>query len=190
MVGSERVARERYREWLALRSGAKRIAVGGRATVFAPVSDLRLILIDDEGHQSYKEGRAPRYHARTVAAERARRAGATLVLVGVPPSVEARAATERGPYVLVSPPRPEERKHRSSVTVIEQGTLVPSAPTLQAAKESLAARRRVVLVTHRGGSHAGSVAGRAVRILAPSKPMQLDSSSTPADVARAARSAD
>jgi len=189
-LGSHRSARERYRDWLAIQAGAKRIAVGGRAAVFAPMRDLRLIVIDDEGHQSYKEGRAPRYHARAVAAERARRTGATLVLVGVPPSVEARAATERGPYVLVGPPRPEERKHRSSVTVIEQGTLVPSAPTLQAAKESLAARRRVVLVTHRGGSHAGSIAARAVRILAPSKPMQLDSSSTPADVARAARSAD
>jgi len=189
-LGSHRSARERYRDWLALRAGAKRIAVGSRGAVFAPMRDLRLILIDDEGHQSYKEGRAPRYHARAVAAERARRTGATLVLVGVPPSVEARAATERGPYVLVAPPRPEERKHRPSVTVIEQGTLVPSAPTLQAAKEALAARRRVVLVTHRGGSNAGSITVRAVRILAPSKPMQLDSSSPAADVARAVRSAD
>ena len=190
MVGSERVARERYRDWLALRSGAKRIAVGGRGAVFAPVSDLRLIVIDDEGHQSYKEGRAPRYHARTVAAERARRARATLLLVGVPPSLEARAATERGPYVLVAPSRAEERRHRPSVTVVEQGTLVPSAQTVNAAKEELAAGRRVVLITHRGGSSADAVAERAIRILAPAKPARLDASSKPADVARAVRSAD
>jgi primosomal protein N' (replication factor Y) len=189
-LGSHRSARERYRDWLALHAGAKRIAVGGRAAVFAPIRDLRLIVVDDEGHQSYKEGRAPRYHARAVAAERARRAGATLVLVGVPPSVEARAATERGPYALVAPPRPEERRHRPSVTVVEHGPLVPSAPTLQAAKESLAARRRVVLITHRGGAHTASIVARAVRILAPSKPAQLGSASTPADVARAVRSAD
>ena len=189
-LGSHRSSRERYRDWLALHAGVKQIAVGGRVAVFAPMHDLRLIVVDDESHQSYKEGRAPRYQARAVAAERARRTGATLVLVGVPPSVEARAATERGPYVLVAPPRPEERKHRSSVTVIEQGRLVPSAPTLQAAKDSLAARRRVVLITHRGGTRAESIAERAVRILTPSKPAQLGSSSTPADVARAVRTAD
>jgi primosomal protein N' (replication factor Y) len=190
MLGSERAARERYRDWLALRSGAKRIAVGGRGAVFAPVADLRLIVIDDEGHQSYKEGRAPRYHARTVAAERARSAGATLVLLGVPPSVEARAATERGPYILVAPSRADERRHRPSVTVVEQGTLVPSAQTVKAAKEELAARRRVVLLTHRGGASADAVAERAIRILAPAKPARLDASSKPADVARAVRSAD
>ena len=190
VLGSDRSARERYRDWLALRAGAKRIAVGARAAVFAPVRDLRLVVVDDEGHQSYKEGRAPRYHARAVAAERARRAGATLVLVGVPPSIDARAATERGPYVLVAPTRPEERRHRPAVTVVEHGALVPSAPTLAAAKEALASRRRVVLVTHRTGREAPAAAARAARILKPARPAHLDASSTAADVARAVRSAD
>src|SRR5207245_1834716 len=122
LLGSDRSARARYRDWLALRSGAKPIAVGSRGAVFALVPDLRLIVVDDEGHQSYKEGRAPRFHARAVAAERARRTGATLVLVGVPPSIEARAATERGPYVLVAPPRFKERQGRPPVAVIESGT--------------------------------------------------------------------
>ena len=189
-LGSDRSARERYRDWLALRTGAKRIAVGSRGAVFAPVQQLRLIVVDDEGHQSYKEGRAPRYHARAVAAERARRTAATLVLVGVPPSVEARAATERGPYVAITPSRPEERKHRPSVTVVERGSLAPSAATLRAAKESLFAGRRVVLITHRGGRHAETAAARATRILSPAAAMHLDASSTPSDVARAIRRAD
>jgi primosomal protein N' (replication factor Y) len=189
-LGSDRSARERYRDWLALRSGSKRIAIGGRASVFAPVSDLRLILVDDEGHQSYKEARAPRYHARTVAAERARRTGATLVLVGVPPSIEARAATERSPYVLIAPSRSQERAERPAVTVVEQGPLVPAARTLQMAKKELAMRRRVVLMTHRGGSEADAIVERALRILAPTKPSRLDATSTPSDVARAVRSSD
>jgi primosomal protein N' len=188
-IGSHRSARERYRDWLALRSGAKRIVVGGRGAIFSPVKHLSLIVVDDEGHQSYKEGRAPRYHARAVAAERARRAGATLVLVGVPPSVEARAATEKGPYVLVAPPRPEERKERPSVTVVEQGTLVPSAPTLAAAKDAISSRRRVVLIAHRRDRGDAAIE-RAVRILSPKRHSGLDASSTPAEVARAVRSAD
>jgi primosomal protein N' len=188
-LGSHRSARERYRDWLRLRSGAKRIAVGGRAAVFAPVKDLALIVVDDEGHQSFKEGRAPRYHARTVAAERARRAAATLLLVGVPPSIEARAATEKGPYALVAPSRPEERKDRPSVTVVEQGTLIPSAPTLAAAKDALSSGRRVVLIAHRR-ERANAAVARAIRVLSPKKPALLDASSTPAEVSRAVRSAD
>ena len=188
-LGSHRSARERYRDWLALRSGAKRVAVGGRGTVFSPVKNLGLIIVDDEGHQSYKEGRAPRYHARAVAAERARRAGATLVLVGVPPSIEARAATEKGPYALVAPSRSEEREDRASVTVVEQGTLVPSAPTLAAAKDALSSGRRVVLVAHRR-ERSDAAVERTIRVLSPRKYARLDASSTPAEVSRAVRSAD
>ncbi|MGZ4210081.1 MAG: primosomal protein N' family DNA-binding protein [Actinomycetota bacterium] len=190
LLGSDRSARARYRDWLALRSGAKRIAVGSRAAVFAPIHDLSLIVVDEEGHQSYKEGRAPRYHARAVAAERARRTGATLVLVGVPPSVEARAATERGPYMLVSPSRAAEREHRPSVVVVEEGRLVPAAATLRSARGELDAGRRVVFITHRGGEDVAAAVERITRILAPRRLASLDADSTAADVAKAARGAD
>jgi primosomal protein N' (replication factor Y) len=76
------------------------------------------------------------------------------------------------------------------VTVVEQGTLVPSTQTVNAAKEELAKGRRVVLITHRSGTNADALAERAIRILAPAKPARLDASSKPADVARAVRTAD
>jgi len=189
-LGSDASARERYREWLALRSGAKRIALGGRAAVFAPIENLRLIVVDDEGHQSYKEGRAPRYHARAVAAERARRAEAAIVLVGVPPSIEARAATERGPYRLVSPSRAMERSNRPAVTVVEPGTLVPEAATLRVAERSLQEGKRAIFLVHRVGKEFEAVAERTFRILAPKRPTLLDARSTPAELSRAVKRAD
>jgi primosomal protein N' (replication factor Y) len=189
-LGSDASARARYGEWLALRSGAKRIAVGGRASVFAPVQDLRLIVVDDEGHQSYKEGRAPRYHARAVAAERARRERAAIVFVGVPPSVEARAATERGPYTLVAPVRASERGHRPAVTIVEPSGLVPDARTLRIAARQLNDGRRALFLAHRGGSEFDAVAERTIRVLKPKRPARLDARSTPADLARAVQGAD
>jgi primosomal protein N' len=188
-LGSDRAARARYADWLALRTGRRRIAVGGRASVFAPVTDLGLIVIDDEAHASYKEGRAPRFHARTVAAERARRAGATLVLVGSPPSVEARAACARGPYLLLAPGRAPERAARPPVTVVDEATaLVPHARTLAVASDALASGRRAIFLAHQG-ARLGRVAERVERILRPRSLARLDAATEPRALARAARSA-
>ena len=66
---------ERYDEWRRLRTGEARIAVGPRSAVFAPVADLGLVVIDEEHDGSYKHEGDPRYDARLVAAERARRVG-------------------------------------------------------------------------------------------------------------------
>ncbi len=66
---------ERYDAWLALERGEKRIAVGARSAVFAPLRNLGAIVVDEEHETSYKQGEAPRYHAREVAIVRARDAG-------------------------------------------------------------------------------------------------------------------
>lgn len=188
-LGSDGSARDRYRAWVDLRSGSRRIAVGGRGAVFAPVRDLSLIVIDDEGHASYKEGRAPRFHARTVAAERARRAGATIVLVGVPGSLEAREATRRGPYTMVSLPRSAEVRGRPPVSVVERARLVPTARTLGIAKRALATGRRVAFLTHRTDAVA-ALAERAVRILSPRAPATIDARTPTQSIRRAAATAD
>ena len=193
-IGSDRSTRERYREWLALRGGAKRIAVGGRAAVWAPVKDLGLVIIDDEAHVSYKERRAPRINARPVAHERARRAGAVFVAAGTPPSVEAGAAVERGTLVSVASPRAELLRSRPPVAVVdrsrEPSTHVPHPDTLRRCRAALDAGKRVVLLTHRGGDAARSIAKRTFKSLAPSKPARLDARTTPEALADAIANAD
>src|SRR5205823_255913 len=97
---------ERYDEWLALRSGAKRIAVGARSAVFAPLRDLGAIVVDEEHETTYKQGEMPRYHAREVAVVRARQEGAVVVLGSATPSLETWVNAHSGKYgLLVLPDR-------------------------------------------------------------------------------------
>src|SRR5207237_507564 len=81
---------ERVDAWRALRRGERRVAVGPRSAVFAPVQRLAAIVLDEEHESSYKQGTAPRYHARDVALERARLegGGARVILGSATPSLE------------------------------------------------------------------------------------------------------
>lgn len=79
---------ERADAWRLLRRGERRVAVGARSAVFAPVAGLGLVVVDEEHEASYKNGEAPRYHAREVAAVRARLEGAKLVLGSATPALE------------------------------------------------------------------------------------------------------
>lgn len=91
---------ERADEWRRLARGAARLAVGPRSAVFAPVRDLRLIVVDEEHETSYKQAETPRYHAREAALARAAAAGAAVVLGSATPSIEAEAAARAGAFAL------------------------------------------------------------------------------------------
>ncbi|HEY7505660.1 MAG TPA: primosomal protein N' [Gemmatimonadales bacterium] len=82
---------ERADAWRLLRRGERRVAVGARSAIFAPVRDLGIVVLDEEHEASYKNGEAPRYLTRDVAAVRAHIEGAALVLGSATPSLEAMA---------------------------------------------------------------------------------------------------
>lgn len=89
---------ERYDAWLALRRGERRIAVGARSAIFAPIPDVGAIVVDEEHEASYKQAETPRYHAREVAVMRARLAGAVCVLGSATPSLESWVRAEQGKF--------------------------------------------------------------------------------------------
>jgi len=97
-------AGERYDEWRRVRSGGARVVVGARSAVFAPLSDLGLLVIDEEHESSYKQETGVRYHARDVAVERARREGACVLLGSATPSVESYWGALNGEYELLRLP--------------------------------------------------------------------------------------
>jgi primosomal protein N' (replication factor Y) len=138
---------ERHDEWRRLRSGEARIAVGPRSAVFAPVADLGLVVIDEEHDASYKHEGDPRYDARRVAAERARRAGATLVAGSATPRPETwlELPHRRLPARVDSRPLPPVR------ILDMRGAQTPLHPLTRRALA--AARKSIVLLNRRGWSN-------------------------------------
>jgi primosomal protein N' (replication factor Y) len=95
LLHSRMSAGTRYDEWRRLASGDARICVGPRSAVFAPISDLGLIVVDEEHDPSYKQESDPRYDAREVAARRAEEAGAVMVAGTATPRPESWVSLER-----------------------------------------------------------------------------------------------
>ncbi|WP_269525381.1 replication restart helicase PriA [Coraliomargarita parva] len=91
---------ERYDAWNALASGEAHVVVGARSAVFAPVQNLKLIIVDEEHEPSYKQEEAPRYHGRDVAVYRAMINQAVCVLGSATPSLESLYNVERGKYAV------------------------------------------------------------------------------------------
>ncbi|WP_150242437.1 primosomal protein N' [Nocardiopsis quinghaiensis] len=87
---------ERYRRWLSVLRGRVRVVVGTRAAVFAPVRDLGLVVLWDDGDDVHVDPHAPYPHARTVLSMRAHRAGAGALIGGHTRTTDAQLLVESG----------------------------------------------------------------------------------------------
>jgi primosomal protein N' (replication factor Y) len=92
---------ERLDGWFALATGEARVVVGARSAVFAPVHNLRLIVVDEEHEPAYKQDETPRYHGRDVAVYRAKLNRAICLLGSATPSLESFANAQAGKYGLL-----------------------------------------------------------------------------------------
>jgi primosomal protein N' (replication factor Y) len=110
---------QRSEQWRRIRSGEARVVVGTRSGVFAPVSNLGLVVVDEEHESSYKQEETPRYHGRNVAIVRAAEAGATVLLGSATPSLESRYNVELGKYELLSMPERIESRPMPAVEVVD-----------------------------------------------------------------------
>ncbi|MBI3761060.1 MAG: primosomal protein N' [Chloroflexi bacterium] len=98
---------ERYDTWRRARAGAIDVIVGARSALFAPLSDIGLIVLDEEHDEAYKQD-PPRnvpYHARDSAAEYARRLGAVCILGSATPDLVSYHRAEQGAYRLLELPQ-------------------------------------------------------------------------------------
>ena len=93
---------ERRLQWWRIRQGETPLVVGTRSAIFAPLSRLGLVVVDEEHDGSYKQNGDVRYHARQVAAWRARKDRATLLLGSATPCLESYALALRGRYRLLT----------------------------------------------------------------------------------------
>ncbi len=149
---------ERADAWRALRQGERRVAVGARSAVFAPVQDLGVIVLDEEHETGYKNGESPRYHARHVAAMRARLEGASLILGSATPALESWTTHEGAarielPVRVAARPMPTveliDLRHQELVRGV--GGIPWSLALDEAVTATLAVGEQVLLLLNRRG---------------------------------------
>ena len=150
---------EKYDEWRKIETGNAQVVVGARSAIFAPLTNLGVIIIDEEHEATYKQDSNPRYHARDVAKLRADYNRATLVLGSATPSLETRARASRGVYgrltlnqranPLARIPEVEVVDFRDYIGQQESSTFTPVL--VDKIKEKLARKEQVVLMLNRRG---------------------------------------
>ncbi|MBP5491755.1 MAG: primosomal protein N' [Clostridiales bacterium] len=159
VLHSRLTAKERYDSWKMIQKGEVQIVVGARSAVFAPIKNLKLIILDEEHDASYKADTMLRYSARDVARYRAHKAGIKLLLGSATPSVETFYAAKHGYMKLL------ELHHRAvggavlpEVSIVDMqdeidngNRSVFSRKLFKAMKDALGRGEQVMLLLNRRG---------------------------------------
>lgn len=149
-------AGERFDEWRRAREQRARVVVGARSAVFAPLDHVGLIVIDEEHEGAYKQQEhTPRYHARTVALQRAMREGAILLMGSATPSIETFYQARQGKHILLQLPSRVEGRPLPEVQIVDmretpraQGGVF-SLPLAEAIAQRLKRGEQVILFLNR-----------------------------------------
>lgn len=151
--------RERFDAWQACARGEVDVVVGARSAVFAPLQNVRAVIVDEAHETSYKQDTSPRYHAVTVARERMRLAAGVLVLGSATPSLESYAAARENRIELFELPVRATRQSMPSVRVVDMAKefeagnrRIFSTALTQALDERLRRSEKTVLFVNRRGS--------------------------------------
>jgi len=162
---------ERYRRWLRALRGQARLVIGTRSAAFAPVSDLGLVLVWDDGDDSLVEPRAPYPHSREVAMLRAHQLRCAAVIGGYARTAEAHALVRSGWAHDLTASRRAVRAHAPRVVALEDSAYAqerdPAAHTarlpsmaLDAARVALRADAPVLVQVPRRGYVPALACGR------------------------------
>lgn len=152
---------ERYDQWMRIARGEIDLVIGARSALFAPLSRLGLIIVDEEHDFSYKQGEAPRYQARDAAVVRAKLEKATVVLGSGTPSIQSFHNGSTGRYRVLTMPERIEQRPLPRVHVIDmkedadgndkEGII--SLPLKQALEDTIARGKQAILFLNRRGFH-------------------------------------
>ena len=93
---------EKKQEWAYIRNGDKKIVIGARSAIFAPVQNLKYIIIDEEHENTYKQDNNPRYHVKNVGIKRSLlEEGVKVILGSATPSFESYYQAKTGDLELI-----------------------------------------------------------------------------------------
>lgn len=149
---------QKYDEWRRIIWGQATIVVGARSSIFAPIRDLGLVIIDEEHETTYKQSDTPRYHAREVAIWRCHYHQAPLLLGSATPSLESRSRAQVGRYQHLRLPERVNGRPLPPVTLVDmtkemaqQTTDELSSVLKDKIADRLAKGQQIVLLLNRRG---------------------------------------
>jgi primosomal protein N' (replication factor Y) len=150
---------ERHDQWQRIRRNEIDVVVGTRSAIFAPLSSVGLIVVDEEHDGSYKQQDSPRYNGRDLAIVRGQQEGALVVLGSATPSMESFQHASRGRYELIPLERRVLNRPLASVRTInmrdEFAEVGPGVILSRALSEAIAGRlsrkEQVLLLLNRRG---------------------------------------
>lgn len=126
---------ERLAEWMRIKSGEAKIVVGARTAVFAPASDIGVIIIDEEHESTYKSDHNPKFETVDVAFRRAKYHNSTLVLGSATPSIVSYNRAMDGIYQLI------EMKNRIGKSIMPEVNIVDMRDELRSGNSSIISRK-------------------------------------------------
>lgn len=149
---------ERFDEWRRIINGEATIVVGARSSIFAPIKNIGLIVIDEEHESTYKQADNPRYHARNVAIWRSKYHGCPVILGSATPSLESRSRAEVGRYQLIRLPKRINEQALPQVELIDMSKIVGryendvfSPRLIEMIQQRLDAKEQIILLLNRRG---------------------------------------
>ncbi|WP_028579154.1 replication restart helicase PriA [Desulfogranum japonicum] len=158
LLHSGLTAGERLDQWHHLRQGSARVALGARSAVFAPLSDVGIIVVDEEHESAYKQDDGLRYHGRDVAVMRAKMAGCPVILGSATPSINSYANTTSGKYTLLSMEKRVSSRALPEVQIVDLSKGKRNRPDLffsdqliEAMNTTLERREQILLFVNRRG---------------------------------------
>jgi len=160
VLHSALTASQRNAQWQRIKTGRADVVIGARSAVFAPVSRLGLVVVDEEHEPSYKQDTAPRYNGRDVAIKRAQIEGAHCILGSATPSLESlyNCRTKEHFHLarlakrVMDLPMPEMRLvDMREACLPQKGVNLISEPLGRHLKEVLARREQAILLLNRRG---------------------------------------
>ncbi len=151
---------QRLDEYKRIKRGDADIVIGTRSAVFAPLSNIGLVIMDEEGERSYRSDSSPRYDAHDAAKQRCAYHGAALLLASATPSIESYYLAERGAYRLLemkkryhSSPLPEVTIVDMNLERMEGNTTEFSRQLVAEVNANLERGEQSILLLNRRGYH-------------------------------------
>lgn len=145
---------ERAKEWYDIYSGRKKVVLGVRSAIFAPVQNLGYIFLDEEHETTYKQDNNPRYNAKQVAIKRVELEGAKLVLGSATPSIESFYFAQKGIFKLIELKNRYNNAFLPEVEIVDmkgEESLYFSKRLLDEIRKTLLKGEQVLLLLNRKG---------------------------------------